>query len=56
MIRRVDLGICAAYEYEGEGPTAVALPAAMLGGMPALRYVRAAARAVAAFSTRLLRA
>ena len=36
MIGRVDLGICAAYEYENDGPAAVALPGAMLGGMPAL--------------------
>ncbi len=36
MIRRIDLGICPAYEYENDGPTAVALPGAMLGGMPAL--------------------
>ena len=38
MIERVDLGICAAYDYGGDGPTAVALPGAMLGGMPALWY------------------
>lgn len=36
MIRRIDLGLCPAYEYENDGPTAVALPGAMLGGMPAL--------------------
>lgn len=36
MIRRIDLGICAGYEYENDGPTAVALPGAMLAGMPAL--------------------
>ena len=36
MIRRIDLGICPAYEYENDGPTAVALPGAMLAGMPAL--------------------
>lgn len=36
MIQRVDIGICPAYEYEGDGPTAVALPGAMLAGMPAL--------------------
>jgi hypothetical protein len=36
VIRRIDLGICPAYEYENDGPTAVALPGAMLGGMPAL--------------------
>ncbi len=38
MIRRVDLGVCPAYDYEGEGPTAVVLPGAMLGGMPAVWY------------------
>lgn len=38
MIRRVDLGLCPAYDYEGDGPTAVALPGAMLGGMPPLWY------------------
>jgi hypothetical protein len=36
VIRRIDLGIAPAYEYENDGPTAVALPGAMLGGMPAL--------------------
>jgi pimeloyl-ACP methyl ester carboxylesterase len=36
VIRRLDLGICPAYEYENDGPTAVALPGAMLAGMPAL--------------------
>ena len=36
MIRRIDLGICPAYEYENDGPTAVALPGSMLAGMPAL--------------------
>jgi pimeloyl-ACP methyl ester carboxylesterase len=36
VIRRIDLGICPAYEYENDGPTAVALPGAMLAGMPAL--------------------
>lgn len=36
MIRRIDLGICPAYEYENDGPTAVAVPGAMLAGMPAL--------------------
>lgn len=36
MIRRVDLGPCCAYEYESDGPTAVVLPGAMLGGMPAV--------------------
>ncbi len=37
-IERVDLGPCAAYDYTGDGPVAVALPGAMLGGMPALWY------------------
>lgn len=36
MIQRVDLGPCPAYEYENDGPTAVVLPGAMLGGMPAV--------------------
>jgi hypothetical protein len=36
VIHRIDLGICPAYEYENDGPTAVALPGAMLSGMPAL--------------------
>ena len=38
MIRRVDLGVCPGYDYGGEGATAVALPGAMLGGMPALWF------------------
>ena len=38
MIERVDLGPCPAYDYEGDGPTAVVLPGAMLGGMPAVYY------------------
>ena len=39
MIQRVDLGLCAAYEYEGDpAHTAIALPGAMLAGMPALWY------------------
>ena len=38
MIHKVDLGICGAYVYEGDGPTAVAVPGAMLGGMPALWF------------------
>ena len=41
MIRRVDLGVCPAYDYEGEGPTAVVLPGAMLGGMPSAWRPRA---------------
>ena len=36
MIERVDLGPCSAYDYAGDGPTAVVLPGAMLGGMPAV--------------------
>ena len=39
MIQRLDLGPCAAYEYEGDATrTAIALPGALLGGMPALWY------------------
>jgi hypothetical protein len=39
VIRPVDLGVCLGYEYEGDtGRTAIALPGAMLGGMPALWY------------------
>lgn len=38
MIERVDLGICPAYDYTGDGPVAIAFPGAMLGGMPALWY------------------
>jgi pimeloyl-ACP methyl ester carboxylesterase len=38
VIHRVDLGPCPGYVYEGDGPTAVALPGAMLGGMPAIYY------------------
>jgi hypothetical protein len=38
VIERVDLGPCPAYDYEGDGPTAVVLPGAMLGGMPAVYY------------------
>ena len=38
MIERVDLGPCPAYDYGGEGPTAVVLPGAMLGGMPAVWF------------------
>jgi hypothetical protein len=36
VIQRIDLGVCHAYEYANDGPTAVALPGAMLAGMPAL--------------------
>lgn len=40
MIRPIDLGVCQAYEFEGDAAsTAVALPGAMLGGMPALAFV-----------------
>jgi hypothetical protein len=38
VIQRVDLGPCPAYDYRGEGPTAVVLPGAMLGGMPAVWF------------------
>jgi hypothetical protein len=38
VIERVDLGVCPAYDYEGDGPTAVVLPGAMIGGMPAVYY------------------
>jgi hypothetical protein len=39
VIRRVDLGPCAGYEYEGDpARTAIALPGAMLAGMPALWF------------------
>ena len=38
MIERVDLGPCPAYDYEGDGPTAIVLPGRMLGGMPAVYY------------------
>jgi hypothetical protein len=38
VIKRVDLGPCPAYEYENDGPTAVVLPGAMLGGMPAVYW------------------
>ena len=38
MIERVELGPCTAYDYEGDGPTAVVLPGAMLGGMPAVWF------------------
>jgi hypothetical protein len=38
VIERVDLGPCLAYEYEGDGPVAIALPGALLGGMPAIYY------------------
>ena len=39
MIRPIDLGVCSGYEYEGDARrTAIALPGAMLAGMPALWY------------------
>jgi len=39
VVQRVDLGVCAGYEYDGDpGRTAIALPGAMLAGMPALWY------------------
>jgi pimeloyl-ACP methyl ester carboxylesterase len=39
VIQRIDLGICAAYEYEGDpSRTAIALPGALLAGMPALWF------------------
>jgi pimeloyl-ACP methyl ester carboxylesterase len=39
VIQRVDLGVCAAYEYEGDpSRTAIALPGALLAGMPALWF------------------
>jgi pimeloyl-ACP methyl ester carboxylesterase len=39
VIEPLDLGICQGYEYEGDtARTAVALPGAMLNGMPALWY------------------
>ena len=35
MIRPIDLGVCHGYEYEGDvARTAIALPGAMLAGMP----------------------
>jgi hypothetical protein len=39
VIAPVDLGVCRGYEYEGDADrTAIALPGAMLGGMPALWF------------------
>jgi hypothetical protein len=38
VIERIDLGVCPAYDYEGDGPTAVVLPGAMRAGMPAVYY------------------
>jgi pimeloyl-ACP methyl ester carboxylesterase len=39
VISPVDLGVCRGYEYGGDPQrTAIALPGAMIGGMPALWY------------------
>jgi hypothetical protein len=38
LIESVDLGVCRGYEYVGNGPTAIALPGAMLGGMPSVGF------------------
>lgn len=38
MIGRVDLGVCPAYDYAGDGPTAIVLPGRMLAGMPAVWF------------------
>jgi hypothetical protein len=38
LIEPVDLGVCRGYEYAGNGPTAIALPGAMLGGMPSVGF------------------
>jgi hypothetical protein len=38
LIEPVDLGVCRGYEYAGDGPTAIALPGAMLGGMPSVGF------------------
>lgn len=38
MIDRVDLGVCPAYDYAGDGPTAIVLPGRMLAGMPAVYF------------------
>jgi hypothetical protein len=39
VIAPLDLGVCRGYEYEGDPErTAIALPGAMLGGMPALWF------------------
>ena len=37
-IERVDLGACPAYDYAGDGPTAIVLPGRMLAGMPAVWF------------------
>lgn len=41
MIERVDLGVCPAYDYAGDGPTAIVLPGRMLAGMPAVWFAYA---------------
>jgi hypothetical protein len=38
VIERVELGPCTAYDYQGDGPTALVLPGAMLAGMPAVWF------------------
>jgi pimeloyl-ACP methyl ester carboxylesterase len=38
VIKPVDLGICHGYEYEGNGPVAIALPGRMLAGMPSVGF------------------
>jgi len=38
VIERVELGPCPAYDYRGDGPTALVLPGAMLAGMPAVWF------------------
>jgi len=44
VIERIDLGLCGGYDYAGDGPTAVALPGAMLGGMPSVGFAIEGAR------------
>jgi hypothetical protein len=44
VIEPIDLGICHGYEYEGDGPAAIALPGAMLGGMPVVGFAIEGAR------------
>jgi len=44
VIQSIDLGVCRGYEYEGDpARTAIALPGAMLGGMPAVWWAMAPA-------------
>jgi pimeloyl-ACP methyl ester carboxylesterase len=38
VIEPVELGAYRGYEYAGNGPTAIALPGAMLGGMPSVGF------------------